>query len=62
MKYKKDGLLTKDQQNFKITSHLMNPIEQVLPHKDVKFCTLKVWQELGPMKSYWRTLDSSPLP
>lgn len=57
----KNGLLTKDQQNL-IISLKMNPIEQVLPHKDVKFCTLKVWQELGPMKSYWRTLDSSPLP
>lgn len=41
MKYKKNGLLTKDQQNL-ITLLKMNPIDQVLPHKDGKFCTLRV--------------------
>lgn len=50
-KFKKNGLLTNDQQNL-ISSLEMNQIDQVLPHKDGKFCTLRVWQELGPMKNY----------
>lgn len=38
---KKNGLLTNDQQNL-IPSLEMNQIDQVLPHKDGKFCTLRV--------------------